>query len=239
MKNLNLLLILFTVSLFSCDTIDAQTVKGSGKIITETIDMKNISGIGLGIAAEVFIRQGSKQKIEIKGQKNIIDLINKRPKGDTWNIDFPNGTRVKGYDQLEIYVTLTELEGLSIGGSGSINGEGKFSNVNDLGISIGGSGDITVDVDADEISCSIGGSGKINLGGSADEIEISIGGSGDVKAIDLKVKECTVSSAGSGNVDINVSETLEVSLVGSGDVRYKGSPKIKTSIVGSGDVNPY
>ena len=239
MKNFTLLLTLFALTFFSCEFIDAQTVKGSGGIVTETVDMKNITSIGLGISAEVFIEPGSSQKIEIKGQQNIIDLINKKPKGSTWNIEFPHGTRVKGYDRLEIYVTMTGLEALSIGGSGSITGKGKFSKVDDLGISIGGSGDVEVDVEANEVSCSIGGSGEIELGGSADELKISIGGSGDVKAVNLAVKECKVSSAGSGNVDVNVSGTLDVSLVGSGDVRYKGSPKVKSSIVGSGDVDPY
>ncbi|MFT5167382.1 MAG: hypothetical protein ACI8P3_002619 [Saprospiraceae bacterium] len=239
MKNLNFILALFAITLFSYQSIEAQSVTGKGSVVTETVDMEDISGIGLGISAKVFIQQGSKQKIEIKGQKNIIDLIKKKPNGDSWNIEFPNNSRVRNYEPIEVYVTLTKLEALSIGGSGSIIGKGKFTKVDDFDISIGGSGDIIVEVEADEISCSIGGSGEVGLSGTAEELAISIGGSGDVKAIDLSVKKCKVSSAGSGNVAITVSENLEVSLVGSGDVKYKGNPKIKTSIVGSGDVEPY
>jgi len=227
------------MSFFSCGDISAQWVKGSGKIVSETIDMAKITGIGLGISGEVFVKQGSKQNIEIKGQKNIIDLIKKRPKGKTWSIEFERGVKVKNYESLEIYITLEELEGISIGGSGSVTGKGSFTNLDDLGISIGGSGDVKLDVEAREISCSIGGSGEVELSGEADELSVSIGGSGDVEAIDLKVKECTVSSAGSGSVNIDVSNLLEVSLVGSGDVKYKGKPKVKSSIVGSGDVEPY
>ena len=239
MKNLKLILALITITLFSTQSVDAQSVTGKGKIITESVNMKDISGIGLGISAQVYIQQGSTQKIEIKGQKNIIDLIDKKPKGDSWNIEFPNGSRVKNYEKIEIYVTLTKLKSLAIGGSGSISGKGKFSNIDDLDISIGGSGDIKLDASVDDISCSIGGSGTVGLSGSANEISISIGGSGDVEAINLNVKKCKVSSAGSGNVDISVSEKLDVSLVGSGDVKYKGSPKVKSSIIGSGDVEPY
>lgn len=240
MKNLNFILSLCTLSLcFACQSMEAQSVTGKGGIVTESVDMKDVSGISLGISAEVYIQQGSTQKIEIKGQQNIIDLINKKPDGDSWNIEFPKRTSVNDYEKIKIYVTLTSLESLSIGGSGSIIGKGKFNKVDDLDLSIGGSGDIMVDVNADDVSCSIGGSGEITIKGTADEINISIGGSGDIKAVDLKVKNCMVSSAGSGNVDVNVSENLEVSLVGSGDVRYKGSPKVKSSIIGSGDVKPF
>ena len=239
MKNLTLILIMMTFSILSCEYMDAQTVKGSGSIVSQTIDMDDISSLGLGISANVYVRQGSKQKIEIKGQQNIIDLINKKSRGNSWNIEFKRNVRIKSYEEIKIYVTLTELESLSIGGSGSIYGENKFTKVRDLGLSIGGSGDIELDVEADDISCSIGGSGKVDLKGSADAISISIGGSGDVNAIGLSVKNCDVSSAGSGNVDIDVSDNLKVSLVGSGDVKYKGKPKVKSSIVGSGDVDPY
>lgn len=238
MKKLNFILVFLATTLISyCG--DAQTVKGSGSVTSKTISMDKITSIGLGISADVYLRQGAKQEIEIKGQQNIIDLLNKRPNGKSWNIEFERGTRVKSYEQLEIYITLTELENLSIGGSGSIIGKSKFTRVDDLSISIGGSGDVKVDVEANDISCSIGGSGKIKLQGEADELEVSIGGSGDVEAINLDVKECNVSSAGSGNVEINVSDYLKVSLVGSGDVRYSGNPKVKKSIVGSGDVVSY
>lgn len=239
MKKLNILLCLFLFTILNCENLPAQYVKGSGKIVTKSVDMNTISSIGLGISADVYVRQGSNQKIEIKGQQNIIDVINKNPRGKSWNIEYKRGVKVKNHEQIKVYVTMQSLESLSIGGSGSIICENKFTKVNDLDLSIGGSGDIKANVDAEDISCSIGGSGQVELKGNADELSVSIGGSGDVEAIDLQVKECRVSSAGSGNVDISVSDHLEVSLVGSGDVKYKGSPKIKSSIVGSGDIEKY
>ena len=97
-------------------------------------------------------------------------------------------------------------------------------------------GDIKLNVAAKDINCSIGGSGEIHLEGSGDGLAISIGGSGDIEAYDLSVRKCEISSAGSGDINVNVSEKLDVSMVGSGDVSYKGDPKISKSIVGSGDV---
>ena len=222
------------ISLLSVSQTFAQDIYGEGATVTEKIDLETITGIGLGISADVFVKQGSTQEITIKGQKNIIDNIKKKVKGGSWNIEFDK--QVKKHEDIKIYITLSTLKDVSIGGSGSIIGQGKFINLGDLSLSIGGSGDIEINVDAKDISCSIGGSGEMKLAGSGDELSISIGGSGDIDAFDLSVKRCSVSTAGSGDVNVNVSDELDVSMVGSGDVTYKGNPKVHSSIVGSGDV---
>ena len=234
MKILKLFTSLLVVTLLFSTQTFAQKITGKGGTVKEKIDLPTITGIGLGISADVYLKQGSSQEITIEGQKNIIDNIKREVKGQSWSIEFDKDAY--DYKDVKIYITLKTLESVSIGGSGSITGEGKFSNLGNLDIAIGGSGDIELDVDARDINCSIGGSGEIVLEGSGDDLAISIGGSGDVEAYDLSVKKCKISSAGSGDIRVNVSDRLDVSMVGSGDVSYKGNPKISKSIVGSGDI---
>ncbi len=234
MKITKLITGIFIITLLFTSQTFAQHITGKGSSVTETIDLPTLTGVSLGIAADVHLKQGSKQEIKITGQKNIIDNIKRKVKGGTWNIGFEN--RVRNHDDIHIYITISTLKTLSIGGSGSIIGEGRFNDLNDLELSIGGSGDINLDVAANKISCSIGGSGEIELAGSSDKLSISIGGSGDINAFDLNVTRCDISSAGSGDIDVNVSGQLDVSMVGSGDVKYKGNPKVSSSIIGSGDV---
>ena len=234
MKIVKLFSCLLVIALLSSTQLYAQKITGEGGIVKEQIDLPTITGVGLGISADVYLKQGSSQKITIEGQKNIIDNIKTDVKGGSWSIEFKKNTY--DYKDVKIYITLKTLESVSIGGSGSIVGEGKFSNLGNLDISIGGSGDIKLDVDAKDINCSIGGSGEVFLDGSGDDLAISIGGSGDVEAFGLSVKNCEISSAGSGDIQVNVSDRLDISMVGSGDVSYKGNPKINKSIVGSGDV---
>ena len=226
--------VLLAVFFFNKNTV-AQTVTGKGKVVTESVSLDKFSHVGLGISANVYITSGNSQSVKIKGQKNIIDLIKKEVKGDSWNINFEKGTKVKNYEKLEVHITMSDLKGLAIGGSGSIIGQNKF-NTDDLDLAIGGSGDIELEIDGDKVSCSIGGSGNIDLRGSADGMEASIGGSGNVNAMDLDVDDCVVSTGGSGDVEISVSDNLLVSIAGSGNVKYSGNPTVKKNIVGSGSV---
>jgi Putative auto-transporter adhesin, head GIN domain len=227
---LSLLLVLFTTS---CQAQWAK-IKGEGPVITKTIDLADFHSFGLGISGDVVLTQGSRQEVKIKGQENVIDNIKTNVRNHSWNIEFEEN--VRDFEQLTIYITVPTLEAVSIGGSGNITSTNSFDNLNDIDISIGGSGNVNMDLKAKDVDVSIGGSGEVSLKGKGDDLSISIGGSGNVKAFDFEVNTCDVSSAGSGDIDVHVAESLNVSLVGSGDVTYKGNPRVKSSIVGSGDV---
>jgi len=225
--------------LFSFSDCQAQWAKieGEGPVVTKTIELNEFHHLGLGISADVILTQGSKQEVRIKAQQNIIDNIKTKVKGNSWSIDFDENA--KDYKNITIYITLPTLESIAIGGSGNISTTNKFDNSDRMDISIGGSGDVSLDLTSKKVNISIGGSGKVDLDGKGESMNISIGGSGDVAAFNFEVNNCDVSSAGSGKIDVNVSDKLDVSLVGSGDVRYKGNPKVKSSIVGSGDVEKH
>ncbi len=102
---------------------------------------------------------------------------------------------------------------------------------------MGGSGNITLTIDADEISSKIGGSGNIKLTGSTNDLSCSIAGSGSIKAYELDTDTVHATIAGSGNVRTTVKTKIKAKVVGSGSVYYKGNPKyIDSKSVGSGDV---
>ncbi len=227
MKKYSLFFSVLFLSLMVSFTADAQWnkwgngVSGEGKKVTKTLDIDDFTGIGVSIGAEVHLRQGNKQKVEIKAQQNIIDLIDREVRNGKWRVRLEKGTNLKRHDGIDVYITVPMIDELSVAGAGSITGETDFKNVDDLEVSIAGSGEVT-------------------LSGSGEDLEISIAGSGDVELADFKVDDCEVSIAGSGDCEINVTGSLQVSIAGSGDVKYKGDPdKVKSSIAGSGDVRSF
>lgn len=218
MRNFKVAVLTFAALLFCLTGLQAQkTVNGQGSKVDKTISLSSFHSIGLGVKGTVYITKGP-QKVSVRGQQNIIDLLEKDVENGSWNIGFPKNTKVKNYEALTINISMPTVEGLAIGGSGTIIGQDAF---NGLG----------------EVKMSIGGSGTIEFKGSADSAKISIAGSGDVKAADFSAETCKVSIAGSGDASIDVSGSLNVSIAGSGKVKYKGSPKIKTSIAGSGNIS--
>ena len=208
-------------------------INGEGETITEELVLNDFSKIKLKISADVYVTQGDVQKVEVKGQQNIIHQLDLDVNGETWEIEFDDC--VRNYNDLKIYITIPEIKELNISGSGLIYGENDFT-VGDLRLRISGSGDIDLIVDANDIDSKISGSGKIKMGGTTNRFKLAISGSGDYRAFDLDSEDGEIEISGSGDAEVNVSDELDIEISGSGDVYYKGTPALRIGISGSGNV---
>lgn len=203
-------------------------------------DVSAFSQISLRISANVHLQQGNTQSIEVKGKEDALQKLITEVNDRKLVIRFPSETFFNRWNPgpIDIYVTVPQIDGLAISGSGSITSDGKIdSRILDLAIS--GSGDIKLgDLKAEKVSSALSGSGNIHLSGSgnAAEMKIVISGSGNVKAIGFPVDNVEVKISGSGNCWVNSTKKLDVRLAGSGNVVYRGNPAIDSSIAGSGKV---
>jgi Putative auto-transporter adhesin, head GIN domain len=76
------------------------------------------------------------------------------------------------------------------------------------------------------------------LSGRADRLDIHVAGLGHVRADALVAKEGHVTLEGSGDVEVDATDTLEVTVSGMGRVGYRGKPVVTKSISGLGSVGP-
>ncbi len=211
----------------------AQYIKGEGPTVTEEFSLEEFNRLAIAIPANVIITQGDRQKVVVKGQKNILDNIERKVKDGNWKINFDKNTRE--FKPVQIEITMKNLQEISLAGSGSVKTNNTFHS-NNFELSISGSGSANIQIEANNLECSISGSGSVNISGKATNMEASLTGSGSISAYELKVNNCQVSTVGSGSAKVNVSDNIEASMVGSGNVVYKGSPKIDASVIGSGKV---
>ncbi len=145
-----------------------------------------------------------------------------------WFGNFSNNSYV-------VNLGLSEVNDLSVSGSGEINIDGLATT--DLGTKISGSGDMNItNLQATTIDSKISGSGKLNIDGKVDSIEAKISGSGEFNGQNLESSSAEAKISGSGEVRVFANETLDVDISGSGRVEYKGKPVIDQDISGSGSV---
>ena len=208
-------------------------VNGSGPVETETLNLESFTGIRLDCSADVFITQGPEQEVFVKGQENIIDELELHVDDGVWEIDFDDC--VRDYEELEIFITIPEIDYIRISGSGQVVGENTFTG-EDIVLRISGSGDMDLGLDYDEIDAKISGSGEMEMEGFCDYFDFIISGSGDISAFDLEAQKGYVKISGSGRAEVTVLDVLDVDISGSGDVYYKGNPILNVDITGSGEV---
>ncbi len=216
---------------FSC----TSSVQLSGQTSKITRNVPAFKSVSLSISANVFISQGSQQKIEIEADKNVIDIIETDVRGDDlviktedffWN----------NIGKVTIYITAPELEGFQVSGSGDIVAQTPIV-ADEIHLNISGSGSIQIEqLESQDVYATITGSGDIRLAGNhtASNLKTVITGSGDFRAEDFTVENVNVNITGSGTARIHVTDVLETNITGSGDVHYRGNPLIDANSTGSG-----
>ena len=190
----------------------------------------------------VQVRTGANPSVSARGPEKMIDhmtvevhdgkLVIRTERQKGW---FHTGWNFHG--NVELTVTVPELHGAAIAGSGDIKVDQVRGDHFDG--SVAGSGGLDVgSLDVQNLKLAIAGSGGVKAGsGKAQNANFEIAGSGDIDAKGIQVQTADVSIAGSGNIAANATGTADVSIMGSGDVQLTGGAKCKISTAGSGTVS--
>lgn len=205
----------------------------------KNIDADDFSSVAFGVMGELELEQGNSFSVVLEGDEDLLDAIKVRVTDGKLVISKPNW-RLARNEKLYAYVTMPELEGVSVSGSGKVFNKGSIE-CDEVYFSVSGSGEIEFDsFSADDIKMRVSGSGEISLEGEdADRADVSISGSGNVDADGLKFEEAMVKISGSGKCTIWVTDAIKASISGSGDVYVKGDPNIDSRSSGSGKIRKY
>jgi len=207
----------------------------------EKRDVPSFSEIALRIPGKLYVKQGSTQSVQIDAKSSTLEEIITEVKDRKLTIHFKSKNfffQSFNPGKIEIHITVPEVDGLSVSGSGDIIAENEIE-TRILDLAVSGSGDIVLaDLKTDRVKTAISGSGDIIIkdGGEATDFSAAISGSGDVKAADFEAKDVAVRIAGSGNCTVTANRTLKARVAGSGSVYYNGNPQIDSSVAGSGRV---
>ena len=203
-----------------------------------SFEVSQFSSIELCGRHDVMVTTGGEESVRAEGDEEALDELRVRCSSGVLSLE----NRRHGFfgrranrGPLTIYVTMPEIRGASIAGSGDIHVD-RVAGESFRG-SIAGSGDIEIDdMEVDSVQFAIAGSGDIKAAGRARQAAVRIAGSGDGDLSELIAEEADISVAGSGDVRAHATSTARVSVKGSGDVEMSGGAKCTVSKQGSGDV---
>ncbi len=205
-----LLLLLLSISI-----VKAQT--------KETRNVPTFTKISFRVSGKLYLKQGSPQKVEIEGKKDVLEkietevdgtrlIIGREGKWMDWNWGDND-------DQVNVYITVKDIEGLSVSGSGDLIGQGKITS-SELDLNVSGSGSLQLEAGVNgDVEADVSGSGEIVLKASCKNYNSDVSGSGRIE------------------LDVAVSDKADFGVSGSGKIQASGTAnEIKTSISGSGKV---
>jgi len=189
----------------------------------ETRTVNTFTKISFRVPGKLYLRQGATQKVEIEGKSDFLKEVETDVEGNKlvigkegknwmdWNWDDD--------DKVNVYITVKDIEALSVGGSGDIIGETKITS-RELNLNVSGSGTMKVEVDvAGPLEADVSGSGNVEVRGKCNSFDSDVSGSGKVI------------------LSINVAQNADFGVSGSGKIQASGTAaEVKASISGSGKV---
>ncbi len=149
------------------------------------------------------MRSQEQESLKISGDDNIIPFITTEVKQGTLYIQSSKGYSPR--QNLKVIIGTPDLKRFVFDGVGEAN----LSNVKN-----------------NRIEIDIRGVGSFKASGETKEANITLSGVGNVDAKNLRAVNATVDSNAVGNVDLYVTEKLDVKASGVGAVNYYGNPKI-------------
>jgi hypothetical protein len=247
------ILLSFLGLLLSAGLLLAQTRE------TRTVDSFN--KISFRFPGKLYLKQGSPQKVEVEGSKKILEEVETDVDGNRLIIGRPGKWLDWNWDnddRINVYITVPNIEGLSVSGSGDIIGQGKIT-AEDLDLNVSGSGSLSIDAEASgDIEADVSGSGNIELRGKCKNFNSDVSGSGKVNMTVAVGDEARFGVSGSGRIQASGSaptvltrisgsgkvlasnmeaNRCEVTISGSGDVEINVKNELDANISGSGSVS--
>lgn len=225
----------------------------------ETVTVPTFTKIGFAVPGKAYVRQGKTQKVELEGTRDVLNKIEATVEGNklvirskekwfTWNWS--------DTDRVNAYITVQDIEGISVSGSGDILVENRIRS-NALKLNVSGSGSLKVETDAGDTEASVSGSGNMIVRGNLASLRSDISGSGKIEvnatitgttAFDISGSGKVLASGKSSSVEVELSgsgkvlaadlETgaCRVRISGSGSVEINVKEELDAKISGSGDV---
>ncbi len=209
------------------------SITGEGNLVKQNRRTAPFRKIELNIPARVTIIIADSSSVVVVAQKNLQEYILTKNEGETMNIE--SSRRLQPTKPIEIVMTCSPQEALTINGSGDIFIVNSFKS-DKLRISINGSGDVHAHLNTRKIISEINGSGDIFLDGKSENHNLEINGSGKLMAENLITEKYDIEINGSGDANVHATSKLSVKLTGSGEINYLGQPKIDSQIIGSGEL---
>ena len=208
--------LLFTILMFSCN---GDKITGSGNVVTQERNVTGFTGVITNGSTKAFIRMDSIFAVSVKGYENLLPYLETNVVSGILQVGFKDNVSVSN-DNTELHVSLPMLDYVQTNGTGDMIVTGDVTGSDHLKASVNGLANISVEK------------------GSADEFEGEITGSGNISALGFQCKNAKVNITGDGDVEIAVSDKLDVTITGNGNVYYHGSPQISLNITGNGQVVP-
>ena len=190
-----------------------SVTKGSGQVVTETREVSGFTKVELSGSAELTIEKTGTESLSISAEDNLLPQLTSDVSGDALTLGTKPNTSILPTKPITYSVTVKDLTGIAVSGSGGVRVSNLMTN---------------------SLATKISGSGTITASGAVNDQDVDISGSGRYQGEQMTSKAVKAQISGSGSASVLATDLLDVKISGSGTLTYSGNPQVSQEISGSG-----
>ncbi len=215
-------IILIAGTFVGCDINNADTIKGSGDVITIKKDFADFTKVNLANAFDGTVTRDDNFSVVIKIDDNLEKYLNIKMVDNTLKIYLDSGHHYKN-ETIEAEITMPFLDELDLSGATRADISGFISDHN-LDIHLSGASRVFGTIVASDADFDISGASKLNLEGSVENLKVKASGASDADLRDFAVENVDISLSGASDGTVNLTGTLDADISGASKLWYYGNP---------------
>jgi len=208
-------------------TVSTDKANNSNKdAVSEDRSISSFSKVSIHGVFNLYLSQADKESLRIEADEQTMDKIIARNDGEQLIIELEEGFELFDRDQINIYLTITDLDSFEFEGVGNIKTE-TVLRLKDLNLKGDGVGNTKLELEADRIDAEFNLVGNLTLSGKVETIDLKNNGLGNLDATDLESQYMTVESNGIGSVEVYCEKEISITANGIGKLTYSGDAEVK------------
>lgn len=194
----------------------------------EVRTLSGFHGINVSSSFNVYITQADQEAVAVSAaDEKYREHIRTEVVDGILKISYESGTWNSGNKKLRAYVSVKQLDKLTISGACDVYIKGGLK-ADELLISQSGASDLKGSAfDVQRLTVSLSGASDMTIGGTVARLKVEASGASDFKGYDLVSQYCDADASGASDIKITVNKELNVKASGASDVRYKGDALIR------------
>lgn len=212
--------IALTLLLSSCWFL-GPSVRGNGEVKEEVRQVEEFDQISVSRGMNVYITQGSPQKVVVIADSNLHDIIQTKVHGH--ELQIYTDENIRWASEKKVMVTVEKLYAIKASSGANAYSQGQIMS-EDLDISASSGANQTIEVNVKNLKADCSSGANIRISGMAKDAELETSSGANLICPDLKADVCKMSASSGGNVSATVTEKLEAHASSGGNVSYYGEP---------------
>lgn len=226
--------ILLSFFLSSCWFL-GPSVRGNGHVTEEVRQIGEFDHISVSRGMNVYITQGSPQKVVVIADNNLHDIIQTKVHGRELQIYADEN--IRWASEKKVMITVEKLYGIKASSGANAYSQGQIMS-EDMEIDASSGANQTIELNVKNLKAECSSGANIKLSGLAKEAEMKTSSGANLICPELKADQCNMSASSGGNVSANVTEKLEAHASSGGNITYYGEPtSVDVHTSSGGNVN--